>query len=96
MVLSDKDKQLVYLELEKAHFNISNATAVFNRATLVYFIVLIATVVGFVNGYINSQLLNTLVVIGVIILVIGMITYLRSMVSERKTLDELIDKVKRK
>jgi heme A synthase len=96
MTLSDKDKQLVYLELEKSHFNISNATAVFNRATLVYFIVLIVTVIGFVNGYINAQLLNTLVFIGVIILIVGMVSYLRSMVSERKKLNELIEKVKGK
>ena len=96
MPLSLKEKQLIYLELEKTHFNISNATAVFNRTTIVYFIVLILAVVGFVNGYIQPGLLNILVMLGIAVLLIGMVSYLLSMVKEKKKLDELIAKVKKK
>jgi len=96
MAFSEAEKQLVYLELERAHFKASNAIAVFNRATIMYFILILFAVFGLVNRYISRTMLNTLVIIGVVILITGAIPYFRNIMYETETIDKLIKKVKSK
>jgi len=96
MALSETEKQLVYLELEQAHFNTSNAIAVFNRATVMYFILLLFAVFGLINNYLTKVMLNVLVMMGLGVLFIGAIPYFRNIVYERRTIDALIKKVKSK
>lgn len=96
MAISETEKQLIYLQIEKAHANMTSAVAVFNKATMMYFILMILALFGMTNNYITKSMLNTLIIMGMMVLIIGAIPYFRSVVQEEKTINNLIEEVKRK
>ncbi len=96
MPISAAKKQLIYLELERAHFNASNAVAVFNRATIMYFILLVFAIFGIANRYITKPMLNALITLGMLILLTGAIPYFKNISQETKTINKLIKTVKSK
>ena len=61
----------IYLEIERAKIKREKARLVLEKSIALYFIFMFIGVVGFLFGYIDSFLLNTLIVLGIIILVVG-------------------------
>jgi uncharacterized membrane protein (Fun14 family) len=51
-------------------------------------------VLGFVNGYINRTLLNVLIIMGLCVLIIGTVPYVKTMHAEEERLNDLIKKVR--
>ena len=96
MTISEREKQLVYLELERSQFNISSALAVFNKATMMYFIVLVLALFAMANNYASKDMLNVLIVMSMAILIVGAIPYFRSTVQEEKNINRLVERVKSK
>ena len=72
---SGMDK-VIYLELEKSRINREKAKIVLNMGLVLYFGFLIAGVMGFAFEYIDSFLLNVLVICGIIILIVSTLPYL--------------------
>lgn len=82
------------IELERSRLNREKSMLVMNKGLLLYFAFMFVAVIGFVNGYLNRLLLNILIVLGLAVLIIGTIPYIRTMYTEEKRLNDLINKVK--
>jgi|TARA_Y100000310_G_C20112459_1_gene547751 hypothetical protein len=81
---SDADREIIYLELEKSRINREKAKIVLNMGLVLYFGFLIAGVIGFSFEYIDSLLLNVLVVSGIVILIVSTLPYLVIVHKEEK------------
>lgn len=73
---SEDNKEIIYLELERSRIDREKAKIVLNMGLILYFGFLIVGVVGFAFEYINSYLLNILVICGIIILIVSTLPYL--------------------
>ncbi len=76
MAKKSEDREVILLELEKSRINREKGRIVLNMGLILYFGFLIAGVIGFAFEYIDSTLLNVLVVCGIIILIISTVPYL--------------------
>ena len=70
------DREIVYLEVEKSRINREKAKIVLNMGLVLYFGFLVVGVVGFAFDYIDSFLLNVLVVCGIVVLIVSTVPYL--------------------
>ncbi len=94
--LTDVEKQIIDIELEKSRLNREKSILVLNKSLFLYFAFLFVAVIGFVNGYISKSILNLLIVMGLVVLVIGTVPYIQTMKSEEKNLDMIVHSLKRK
>ena len=90
MKSTKKDIVIINLEIERSKLNREKSILVLDKALMLYFSFLIIGVVGFVNGYIKPDLLNTLIIMSFAVLVIGIAPYFITMRKEEKKLNELI------
>jgi len=90
------EKEIIELEVEKSRLNREKAILVLNKSLFIYFCFLFIGVIGFINAYISRNLLNILIIIGLIVLIIGTIPYVQTMKQEEKKLDEIIASLKKK
>jgi hypothetical protein len=73
---NNADREIDYLELEKSRINREKGRLVLSMGLLLYFGFLIAGVIGFAFEYIDSFMLNVLVISGIFILIVSTIPYL--------------------
>lgn len=73
---SDLNSQITNLELESSRIKREKAKIVLNMGLILYFGFLIVGIIGFAFEYIDSLLLNVLVICGIIILIISTLPYL--------------------
>lgn len=83
-------KALIDLEVEKSRLNREKSMLVMNKSLILYFCFMFVAVLGFINGYVTRTLLNVLIIMGLCVLVIGTLPYVRTMYAEEKRLNELI------
>jgi len=83
-------KERIYLEIEKSKIQREKASIVLNKNIMLFFCFLFIGVIGFVFEYIESFLLNVLVIIGILILLLGTIPYVIITNNEEKKIDELL------
>lgn len=94
--VSDIDIEVTRLELERAKMNSRHATLVLDKGLLLYFIFLLTAVLGYVNNYLNILFLNSVIVLGFALLVIVLISYIRTTTQEQVRIDRLIRNLKLK
>ena len=87
-----KEEQRIYLEIEKLKMKRERAKIVLDKSLMLYFSFLIVAVLGFIYKYIDSAMLNALIITGIIILVAGTLPYLIITAKEEKRIDELLRK----
>tara|TARA_Y100000310_G_C20651750_1_gene799808 strand:- start:694 stop:993 length:300 start_codon:yes stop_codon:yes gene_type:complete len=92
--LTEKEKLNVMLELEKSRISREKAKLVLNKSLVLYFCFLIVGVFGFIFDYIDSFLLNLIIIMGLVILVLGTIPYMLVVTKEEKKIDEISKKYK--
>jgi len=73
---SGTDSEIIYLEIERSRINREKARIVLNMGLVLYFGFLIAGIIGFAFEYINSLMLNVLVICGIVILIVSTLPYL--------------------
>ncbi len=73
---SEIDREITFLEIERSRINREKAKIVLNMGLVLYFGFLIVGVIGFAFEYIDSFLLNVLVVCGIVILIVSTLPYL--------------------
>ena len=88
-------KEFIDLEVEKSRLNREKSMLVMNKSLILYFAFMFVAVLGFINGYINRTLLNILIIMGLCVLIIGTVPYVRTMHSEEKRLNNLVQQLKR-
>ena len=75
MGITKVDSELTQLELERSRIKREKAALVLNKGLVLYLIFMVVGVVGFAFDYIESSVLNFLVVAGVIILILSTLPY---------------------
>ena len=93
MTLQELTREVIDLEVEKSRLNREKSMLVMNKSLILYFAFMFVAVLGFINGYINRTLLNVLIVMGLCVLIIGTVPYVRTMHYEEKRLDNLIQRL---
>ena len=81
---SEIDREQIQLRLELSRINREKAKIVLNMGLVLYFGFLIAGVIGFSFEYIDSFLLNVLVISGIAILIVSTLPYLVIVHKEEK------------
>jgi undecaprenyl pyrophosphate phosphatase UppP len=94
--ISDTEREVIYLEIEKSKINREKSKIVLNKSLVLYITFTIVGIMGFAFDYIDSFLLNVLVVIGIVVLIIGIVPYHMITHKEEKKINELLNKFKRK
>lgn len=92
-----KDKELILamIEVQKMKIEREKAMVALDKSLFMYFTFLFVAIFGFINGFANLQMLNLLIILGIALLVLGSIPYLRYNVTQKNTFDELISRLKR-
>lgn len=93
--ISEVDEKIIDLEIEKSKIHREDSLLVLNKAMFLYFSFLIMAIIGKLNNLISDNLFNFLIMGGIIILVIGILPYLKFMRAESKKIDYLIEKLRR-
>ncbi|MBI4738324.1 hypothetical protein HY772_01965 [Candidatus Woesearchaeota archaeon] len=93
--LSSVEQSIINLEVEKSRINREKSILVMNKSLVLYFVFMFVAILGFINGYINRTLLNVLIVMGLCVLIIGTVPYVKTMHEEEKRLNELIVRISR-
>ncbi len=87
--------KIVDIELERSKLDREMSLLVLNKALVFYFIFIIVAIFGFVNGMMSKNLFNIMVIAGLGVFIIGAIPYITTMKKEEKTLNRLIEDLKR-
>ncbi|MEM0230602.1 MAG: hypothetical protein QXW00_02045 [Candidatus Woesearchaeota archaeon] len=88
--ISDAEKEAIMIELELSKLRRNRATLVLAMGIMMYFVFIMAGVIGFVNRYINQSFLNLMVLLGLLILIVALFPYMKTLSDEEKQLDEMI------
>ncbi len=90
-----KQQQLtVLIELERSKLNREKSVLVLDKALLLYFTFIFVGILGFINGYIGSDILNLLVLMSFGVLIIGIAPYIVTMHKEDKRMEALLESLK--
>ena len=95
MRLSGNEKEVVYLEIEKARIEREKAQSVMNKGFALYFLFMVVGVFGFINEYLDSKMLNIIIIAGIVLMVIGAIPYMVFVSREEKLINSLLKKIKK-
>jgi len=95
MAVHGVKKEVIDLEVEKSRLNREKSMLVMNKSLILYFAFMFVAVLGFINGYISRTLLNVLIVMGLCVLIIGTVPYVRTMHSEEQRLNGLLQNLKK-
>lgn len=87
------EKQIIQLELEKSRLNREKAMIILNKSVFLYFTFLFIGVVGFINDYITSVMLNYLIVMGLAALVVGALPYIFASHKEQRKLSDILEEL---
>ena len=86
-----KNEEKVYeVIIEKSRLNREKSMLILNKALLLYFTFLFVGVIGFVYNYVNAIWLNVLIVMGLCVLIVGIMPYVRIIQAEEKRLDAML------
>jgi undecaprenyl pyrophosphate phosphatase UppP len=93
--LTDTEKEIIYLEIEKSKIDREKSKLVLNKSLVLYIAFMLVGIVGFAFEYIDSTLLNILVIAGIFVLILGTTPYLLVTHKEEKRINELLKRLKK-
>jgi|TARA_Y100000310_G_scaffold326003_2_gene390317 predicted branched-subunit amino acid permease len=94
MVKRGNSDKIIELEIKKSDIRREKSKLVLDKCIWLYFLFMIIGVLGFIYGYVNTKMLNFMIVASFIILIIGTLPYVRTISQEEKLIDEMIKKLK--
>ena len=84
------EKQVLQIELERSRLSREKGMVILNKSVFLYFSFMFVGVLGFVNDYISSAMLNFIIVMGLVALVVGTVPYIIATHREQKKLSEIL------
>ncbi|MBD3310072.1 hypothetical protein GF351_02540 [Candidatus Woesearchaeota archaeon] len=84
------------IEIERSRLNREKGVIMLNKAMFVYFSFLFVAVIGFVNHYLSTLVLNALLILGFAALLLGAVPYTVVMIREEKKIKAMLDKFEKK
>ena len=94
--LSSVERILYHLKMEETRLRMNHSVTVLDKSILIYFLFLFVAIVGFINSYVNVQMLYLLVICGMFVLIIGLLPYVRTAVEESGQLERMIADLERR
>lgn len=91
----EMERETTYLEVEKSRISREKAKIALDMGLILYFGFLIVGVVGFAFEYIDSLLLNVLVICGIIILIVSTLPYLIIIHKEERWINSRLGELKK-
>lgn len=85
------EKQIIQLELEKSRLSREKGMIILNKSVFLYFTFMFIGVIGFLNDYISSKMLNFIIVMGLMALVVGTLPYIIAAHKEQKSLSNILN-----
>lgn len=86
---------LIDLKIEYARIVREKASVILDKALFLYFTAIFVAVVGFVNDYLTRNLLNLIVLLGLLVVLASFAPYMRNSLAEKKLIEDLIKKSKK-
>jgi len=80
----------IYLEIEKSKLKREKARLVMEKSISLYFIFMMIAVLGFIFEYIDNFILNTMIILGIVILLLGTLPYILTAHKEEKKIDSYL------
>lgn len=87
--------EIIFLEIEKSRINREKSRIVLNKSLMFYALFMLIGIVGFVFDYIDSNMLNMLIVAGIVVLVLGSMPYLFITRNEEKKINNFLKELKK-
>jgi hypothetical protein len=87
-------RETIYLEIEKSRINREKAAIVLNKSLFLYVLFMLVGIVGFASNYIDSMMLNSLIIAGIVILIVGTLPYLAITHKEEKKINDFLKQLK--
>jgi len=94
--INEVEKQIINIELENSRLNREKSMLVMNKSLFLYFSFMFIAVIGFVNGYLSRGFLNGLIFMGLCVLLIGTVPYVKTMHREQEVLNRLLTELRKK
>jgi len=91
--LGELKKEGIYLKLEMSRIEREKSKIVLDKSLLLYFCFLIVGVIGFTFNYLDSLLLNTLIISGIVVLVVGSLPYILTVTKEEREIKRLLREI---
>lgn len=95
MVKKKISQQIIELELKKSDIRREKTRLVLDKCIWLYFLFMLIGVLGFVYGYIDSTILNFMIIAAFVILIIGALPYATTVSNEEKNIDSFIKQLKK-
>lgn len=89
--LTDVEKQVIYILVEKSKIQIDNSVQILNKGFFMFIAVIIVAVVSRVYDVINQMLVTGLYIFAIIVLATTFYIYQREVKNEQDTLDNLLE-----
>ncbi|HLG24791.1 MAG TPA: hypothetical protein VI564_07725 [Candidatus Nanoarchaeia archaeon] len=89
--LSDIEKQMIFILIEKSKVQRERSMAILNKGFLIFFAFIIIAVFGRIYNLITQVYINVLFILGILVLVASVISYHRVLNQEEKILDDMLD-----
>jgi hypothetical protein len=94
--ISPVERMLYRLKIEESGLRLNNSVTVFDKSILLYFFFLFVGVIGFINGFITIRLLYFLVISGIIVLIIGLVPYVKHASGQSILINDMISKLEKR
>jgi len=95
MVNSKNSDKIMDLEIKKSDIRREKARILLDKSIWLYFLFTLTGMVGFVFGYVESQLLNYLIIASFVVLLLGAWPYIKTINQEEKNIDSFIAQLKK-
>ena len=94
--LTPIDKEIYSLEMERVKLNREKTLIVLDKGLMLYFVFILTAVLGYVNKLLTPKLLNLLIILSFGVLCVILVSYVRNISLEEKTVNTLIRELKLK
>ena len=93
--MKENELGIIYLEIEKSRIKREKSKIVLNKSLFLYAVFLAVGIFGFINNYLDSSMLNVLIIMGIFVLVTGTLPYVLVSLKEEKKIDRMIKELKK-
>ncbi|MBI2133506.1 hypothetical protein HYU11_02385 [Candidatus Woesearchaeota archaeon] len=89
--LTDVEKEVIYILVEKSKLEINNSVQILNKGFLMFVGVFIVAMLMKLYDVVPPIMINMLYLVGILVLVVIIYLYNREIENEKRTLDNLLD-----
>lgn len=89
--LNSIQEKIIDLKIERLRLERERAVLILNKGIIVYFVFLLGAIIGRINGVISGSLFNWLVILGLLILIISVVPYSKTMHREEDEIARMLD-----